>query len=220
MACQLSFCRRSSFGIYPFCFQGCRFSGFFFLRKEKKLSLFVVKGYRSTLTSVFKYKIPEICDNLFLWDLICSFEIERPLKTIRPPSWVLVKVLEHFWGPVFKPLASKPLKIVTIKTLFLLSLATAKRVRELQALSCRVAFRSPDVSLSYLLSLWLRPSRRGILFHAPSWLSPCWNLWGISLMRGCCVMSGVSEHISTPPLLYLHVPGLCLCHLSVHHIPF
>ena len=37
-----------------------------------------------------------------------------------------------------------------MKVAFLLTLATAKRVGELQALSCRVASRGPDMSLSYL----------------------------------------------------------------------
>ena len=45
-----------------------------------------------------------------------------------------------------------PLGIVVnpMKVLFLLSLATAKRVGKLQALSRHVVFRSPDMSLSYL----------------------------------------------------------------------
>ena len=37
-----------------------------------------------------------------------------------------------------------------MKVSFLLALATAKRVGDLPALSCRVAFRGPDLSLAYL----------------------------------------------------------------------
>ena len=92
----------------------------FFLRKEKHLSVSALKGYRSTLPSVFKYKIPELQDRFVLRDLIRSFEVERSLKPVGPPSWDLVKVLEYLWGPVFEPLSSKPLQIVTIKALFLL----------------------------------------------------------------------------------------------------
>ena len=40
--------------------------------------------------------------------------------------------------------------MVTMKVLFLLSLATAKHVSELQALSRLVAFQGSDISLSYL----------------------------------------------------------------------
>ena len=41
-----------------------------FLHKERPLSISAVKGYRSTLALVFKYKIPEICDSFILRDLI------------------------------------------------------------------------------------------------------------------------------------------------------
>ena len=51
---------------------------------------------------------------------------------------------------MFEPLALKDLRTVTCKVLFLLSLATAKRVSELQALSCSVAFSGKDLLLSYL----------------------------------------------------------------------
>ena len=52
---------------------------------------------------------------------------------------------------MFEPLASKNLRMVTCKILFLLSLATTKRVGELQVLSCSFAFRGKDLSLPYLL---------------------------------------------------------------------
>ena len=51
---------------------------------------------------------------------------------------------------MFEPLASKDLRTATCKVLFLLWLATAKRVSELQALSRSVAFSGKDLSLSYL----------------------------------------------------------------------
>ena len=51
---------------------------------------------------------------------------------------------------MFEPLASKDLRTITCKVLFLLSLATAKQVSELQALLRSVAFSGKDLSLSYL----------------------------------------------------------------------
>ena len=51
-------------------------------------------------------------------------------------------------GGSFEPLSSCSLHLLII--LFLLSLATAKRVSKLQALSRHVAFWGPDMSLSYL----------------------------------------------------------------------
>ena len=51
---------------------------------------------------------------------------------------------------VFEPLSSKPLGVVTMKVSFFLALVMAKRVDELQAFSSHIAFRGPDLSLSYL----------------------------------------------------------------------
>ena len=74
--------------------------------------------------SVSNYKLTEMCDSLILRDLIRSFETERSLRPVGPPSWDLVKVLDHFRCPFYEPLASKLLKVSTMKTLILLSLAT------------------------------------------------------------------------------------------------
>ena len=56
----------------------------------------------------------------------------------------------NFLRSSFEPLSSASLRDLTRKTLFLISLATAKRVGELQALSRRVSFSSSSAGLSYL----------------------------------------------------------------------
>ena len=58
-----------------------------------------------------------------------------------PPTWDFYLVLVYLRGPVFEPLALKDLRTVTCDVLFLLSLATTKRVDEFQVLSCSFAFR-------------------------------------------------------------------------------
>ena len=117
------------------------------------LSVSAICCYRSTLSAIFKFRLPDPSTNFVLRDLICSFELERPSAPIGLPSWDLVKVLEYLRGPIFEPLPSKPLRLITIKTLLLLSLATAKRVGELQALSHRVVSQGPDIFVSYLPEL-------------------------------------------------------------------
>ena len=121
-----------------------------FLRKKKHLSISSVKGFRSMLSSVFKFRLPEIQDSCLLHDLFRSFELESPSRSPNPPAWDLVKVLHFLRSSVFEPLTSRDLCVVTMKVLFLLSLAPAKRVSELQALSWKVAFQGNDISLSYL----------------------------------------------------------------------
>ena len=121
-----------------------------FLQKEKHLSVSAIRWYSSTLSAVFKYRLPDICTSFALRDLIRSFELEHPSTPVGPPFWDLVKVLEYLCGPVFEPLSSNPLRVVMVKTLILLSLAMAKRVGELQVLSRRVVSQGPDICLSYL----------------------------------------------------------------------
>ena len=50
----------------------------------------------------------------------------------------------------FEPLLSRPLRVVTMEVLFLLSLATTKHVEELQAIARHVAFQGHNLSLAYL----------------------------------------------------------------------
>ena len=58
-------------------------------------------------------------------------------------------VLQFLRGPPFEPLASASLRALTQKVLFLVSLATAPRVGELQAVSREVSFSGSDAYLSF-----------------------------------------------------------------------
>ena len=70
--------------------------------------------------------------------------------SVRTPSWDLLLVLNFMKSEAFEPLYTMSLRQITKKTLFLLSLATAKRVGELQAVSKIVSYSGKDVYLSYL----------------------------------------------------------------------
>ena len=114
----------------------------FWLRRSKKLSVSAVMGYCSMLSAVFRSVFPEISTSAVLHDLLRSFRVEAPVRSVTPPSWDLVKVLEFLKSPVFEPLHQASLHDLTRKTLFLTVLASAKRVSELQALSRSVSFSS------------------------------------------------------------------------------
>ena len=122
----------------------------FWLRRTRKLSVSAVMGYRSMLSAVFRSVLPEISSSSVLQDLLRSFKVEVPSLVVRPPSWDLLRVLMYLRSPVFEHLHKSSLRNLSRKTLFLLSLATAKRVGELQALSRAVFFSSSAAGISYV----------------------------------------------------------------------
>ena len=115
-----------------------------YMFKNKGAALSTIKGYRAMIAAVFKFPLPEISSSSVLKDLVRSFEISAP-RPIFPPPWDLDKVLEFLSGPPFEPLARPSFLDKTKKALFLLAMATAKRVSELQALS----FQGEDLVLYY-----------------------------------------------------------------------
>ena len=121
-----------------------------YLRRRKSLSVSAISGYRSMLSAVFRFHLPEISSHHVLRDLLRSFSVERPLVSSRVPPWDLSIVLSFLRSEAFEPLDKAPLRELTKKTLFLLSLATARRVGELQAIYKTVSFEGEDVHLSYL----------------------------------------------------------------------
>ena len=107
-------------------------------------------GYRSMLSAIFRSVLPEIATSSVLHDLLRSFRVEAPIRSVTPPSWDLLKVLEFLKCPVFEPLHQASLRDLTRKTLFLTALASAKRVGELQALLRTVSFSSSAATVFYV----------------------------------------------------------------------
>ena len=73
-----------------------------------------------------------------------------PCRPLRPPAWDLAAVLTYLNSAIFEPLQLASLRSLTKKVLFLLALATAKRVGEIQALSRSVSFVRADACVSYV----------------------------------------------------------------------
>ena len=119
------------------------------LWEEQGLSLSSIKAHRSMLSSVFQLKLPALGEDRVLHDLVRSFTIERPRRPQVPPSWDLDAVLQHLMSSAFEPLESVSQRTLTKKTLFLVSLATARRVGEIQALSKTVAAIGNDLVVSF-----------------------------------------------------------------------
>ena len=117
------------------------------LRRLKGLLVSSILGYRSMLSAVFCYALPSISSDPVLRDLIWSFKVEAPPWLLHPPAWDLSLVLRYLTSPVFEPLPLSYLRNLTKKVLFLVALATAKRVGELQAISRTASFVNSDASL-------------------------------------------------------------------------
>ena len=121
-----------------------------YIRLSLSLSYSSIASYRSIVSGVFRFILPELSSHFALHDLLRSFRLERPFSSSRVPLWDLLVVLQFLSGPPFEPLASASLRALTQKVLFLVSLATARRVGELQAVSREVSFSGSDAYLSYL----------------------------------------------------------------------
>ena len=102
------------------------------------------------LSAVFRFQLPSLSSHPVLQDLLRSFCLESAERQLHPPAWDLSLVLRFLNTSPFEPLSEAPLRALTQKVLFLLSLATAKRVGELQALSSVVTFVHGDACLSYV----------------------------------------------------------------------
>ena len=119
----------------------------YWLRFTKGLSVSSLRGYRSVLSAVFRFHLPSLSSDP---DLLCSFRLSSAERVLRPSAWDLSKVLTYLVSPAFEPLAQASFRSLTLKTLFLLALATANRVGELQALSSIVTFVGADACLPFL----------------------------------------------------------------------
>ena len=122
----------------------------YWLRYTRGLSVSSLRGYRSVLSAVFRFHLPSLSSDPVIRDLLRSFRLSSAERVLRPPAWDLSKVLTYLVSPAFEPLSQASFHALTLQTLFLLALATAKRVGELQALSSIVTFVAGDACLSYI----------------------------------------------------------------------
>ena len=107
------------------------------LRRDKGLFVSAVKGYLSALNSVFALKGMDLADTCPISMLIRSFS-----KSVRPeelclPAWDVTLILQSLTQALYEPLQTSDERFLAQKMLFLLALASAKRIGEPHALSHR-----------------------------------------------------------------------------------
>ena len=109
------------------------------LRQDKGLSVSAVKGYCSALNSVLALKGRDLAASREITTLLRSFARSVNAVELRPPAWDVSLVLQSLTGAPYEPLRMCEERFLAQKTLFLLALASAKRIGELHALSYRVS---------------------------------------------------------------------------------
>ena len=84
--------------------------------------------------------------------LLHSFSRSVNPVDLRPPAWDVALVLQSLTGAPYEPLRTCEERFLAQKTLFLLALASAKRIGELHALSHRVSHTRgwAEVSFSFV----------------------------------------------------------------------
>ena len=138
------------------------------LRQDKGLSVSAVKGYCSALNSVLALKGRDLATSREITMLLRSFSRSVNPVELRPPAWDVSLVLQSLTGTPYEPLRTCEERFLAQKTLFLLALASAKRIGELHALSYRVSHTRNwgEVSFSFVTSFFGQDS--GSLFPCSS----------------------------------------------------
>ena len=126
-----------------------------YLFSEKKYQISTTKGYRSMISNTLKFKTGNrVGSNPVLSELIRSFELQRPVQRSLTPKWDLSWVLVCLQKAPYEPRHKASKLHVTIKTAFLLALATAKRCSEIHALAMdanHLRFNQSDGSVSLIV---------------------------------------------------------------------
>ena len=117
-----------------------------YLFRERGVSVRTILNYKSAIAFYWKsqvgYEIPE--GDSVVSDLIRSFKRERPIPAKHVVEWDIQLVLEFFKSGRFQHWDQLSDRDLTLKTVFLLALATGKR-SEIHALSQEVRWINGDV---------------------------------------------------------------------------
>ena len=122
-----------------------------FLFSVKKCQVSTIRGYRSTISNTLKYRTGyNFGSHPVLSELIKSFAKQRPVDRSLAPKWDLAFVFTHMCKAPFEQLDKASLFHLSVKTVFLVTMATARRVSEVHAFSIdpdHLRFSNMDGSL-------------------------------------------------------------------------
>ena len=106
------------------------------LFETRKLSPITIRGYRSMIADTYRHHgLYEVGKDKDLSDLMVNFDRSRPKTSVLFPCWNLARVLTWLNSQTFELLDSASVSDLTLKTCFLISLASACWISEVHALS-------------------------------------------------------------------------------------
>jgi integrase len=109
---------------------------FFLSLHEKGLAISTIEGYRTAINKVVQVtQEVDIGQDVHLSNLIANFNRALPKEINGLPKWDLALVLKALTEKPFEPIKKIALKVLTLKTVFLIALATGKRRSEIHALT-------------------------------------------------------------------------------------
>ena len=183
------------------------------LRHDKGLSFSAVKGYSSALNSVLALKGRDLASSREITMLLRSFSRSVDLVELHPPAWDVALVLQSLTGAPYEPLRTCDERFLAQKTLFLLALASAKRIGELHAVSYHVSHSRglAEVSFSFVPGFVAKTQDPlPLLLGWRALLYRPYQTREIITMGDCYVLCGRSGVTLTVLLHIVHVVSGCL----------
>ena len=118
---------------------------FYYLFETRKLQAVTIQSYRTVLASYIPDSVAPIKDSPEISKLLQSFFRDRPRSARSVAPWDLRIVLDSLTQAPFEPLETVDIKFLTMKTVFLISLASGRRCSDLRAMSfSRLKWRRSD----------------------------------------------------------------------------
>ena len=106
---------------------------FMYLYQDLNMRPSTIDGYRTAIVDTLGPTAQHIAHNADLHRLLSSFHRDHPKSSRNLPKWDLSVVLNELTKAPFEPMKDTDLKHLTLKTAFLLALASGKRRSEIHA---------------------------------------------------------------------------------------
>lgn len=106
------------------------------LSADRGLSASSLSAHRAAISSTIRQMGgPSLSDAPLLRDIVRGAALSAPRSAKRAPAWDLFLVLASLREPPYEPIHTTSLKLLTLKTAFLIALASGRRCSEVHALS-------------------------------------------------------------------------------------